>query len=217
MTAGGAPETFEAYTARILSYGEGRDLRRILRRTPAALQKRISGVPRRVLATPPAPNKWSVAQILAHLSEVEMLWGYRIRMILERDGSEVAGMDQDAWARNSRYDRIDPRRSLETFRSIRRANLELLDSLSPRQLRRHGIHSQFGKLTIARIRSLMAGHDVNHCRQVEAILGALRGRRRSVPATSSNGPPAAATRGRSPSGRRSRRLRRRRRARTPAS
>src|SRR6266545_381983 len=115
-------ETFEAYTARILGYVKGRDARRILRSTPRSLEKRISGVSRRKLSTPPAPGKWSAAQILAHLSETEMLWGYRIRMILERDGVELVGMDQDAWARNSRYDRIDPRRSLETFRAVRSAN-----------------------------------------------------------------------------------------------
>jgi uncharacterized damage-inducible protein DinB len=163
-------ETFEAYTARILGYVKGRDSRRILRATPRSLERRISGVTRRKLSTPPAPGKWSVAQILAHLSETEMLWGYRIRMILERDGAELAGMDQDAWARNSRYDRILPKRSLETFRAIRRANLELFGKLSPREFKRRGVHSQFGPLTISRIVLLIAGHDVNHSRQITAIL-----------------------------------------------
>jgi uncharacterized damage-inducible protein DinB len=165
------PETFDEYTARILSYLKGRDARRILRSTPRSLVKRMSGVSRRKLSTPPARGKWSVAKILAHLSEMEMLWGYRIRMILEQDGVEIVGMDQNAWARNSRYERIDPKRSLETFRAIRGANLELLDKLSPRELKRHGIHSQFGRLTISKIVSLLAGHDVNHSRQIAAILG----------------------------------------------
>jgi uncharacterized damage-inducible protein DinB len=163
-------ETFEAYTARILGYVKGRDARRVLRSTPRSLGKRIAGVPRRRLSTPPAPGKWSVAQILGHLSETEMLWAYRIRMILERDGVELLGMDQDVWARNSRYDRMDPRRSLDTFRATRAANLELLGRLSPRELQRHGRHSQFGKLTISKIVSLVAGHDINHSRQIAARL-----------------------------------------------
>jgi hypothetical protein len=170
------PETFDEYTARILGYVEGRDARRILRSTPRALQKRIAGVPRRKLSTPPAPGKWSVAQILGHLSEIEMLWGYRIRMILERDGVEIAGMDQDAWAKNSGYERIAPERSLETFRAVRRANLELLGKLTPRALKRHGVHSQFGSLRISKIATLLAGHDVNHSLQIEAILGKKRSR-----------------------------------------
>jgi len=173
-------ESFEEYQARILSYVEGRDVRRILRATPASLQKRISRVPRRKLVAPPARGKWSVAQILAHLSEIELLWGYRIRMILERDGVEVVGMDQDVWAKNSRYDRIDPRRSLDAFRAIRRANVDLFAGLSPRELRRRGIHSQFGPMTIRTIFSGLAGHDINHSRQIDAI---LRGRRGAAPST----------------------------------
>ena len=164
-------ETYEQYTARIFSYVEGKDALRVLRATPAALARRISGVSRRRLTTPPGKGKWSIGQILAHLSELEMLWGYRARMILERDGVEIVGMDQDIWARNSRYDRIDPRRALDTFRAIRQANLELYGCLSPRALKRRGVHSQFGELTISSIILLTAGHDINHSRQIEAILG----------------------------------------------
>ena len=164
-------ETFEQYQSRIFSYVEGKDARRVLRATPAALEKRLSGASRRMLSTSPAPGKWSVAQILARLSEIEMLWGYRVRMMLERDGVEIIGMDQDVWAKNSHYGRIDPRRSLEMFRAIRQANVELFGRLSPGELARRGLHSQFGTLTIFSIMSFLAGHDINHSRQIDAILG----------------------------------------------
>jgi uncharacterized damage-inducible protein DinB len=168
----------EAYVDRISSYVGKRSPLQILRSTPRALEKRISGVTRRRLSTPPERGKWSVGQILAHLSEVELLWGYRIRTILERDGATIAGMDQDAWARNSHYERIDPRHSLELFQALRRANLELLQGLSPRALGRHGKHSAFGRLTVSWIARLLAGHDINHTRQIGALLkeGTSRGR-----------------------------------------
>ena len=163
-------EPFEEYTARILGYARGKDLRRVLRSTPVTLSKLVSGKSRRKLTTPPARGKWSVGQILGHLSEVEMLWGYRVRMILETDGVQLLGMDQDTWAKNSRYEKLDPRRALDTFRAIRAANLDLFAKLSPREVNRHGRHSQFGHITINKIQSLMAGHDINHTRQVRAIL-----------------------------------------------
>src|SRR5262249_31061938 len=157
-------ETFEQYTARILGYAKGKDPRRVLESTPRRLHKRISRAPKRRLTARPAPGKWSVAQILGHLSETEMLWGYRIRMILEKNGVALLGMDQDTWAKNSRYERLDPRRALDTFRAIRAANLDLLGILSPRQWNRYGLHSQFGRLKISRIAALMTGHDINHSR-----------------------------------------------------
>lgn len=170
MKPASTPETFEQYTGRILSYVDGDDPRRILRRTPVRLSKRVGGATRKRLTARPRPGKWSVGEILSHLSEVEILWGYRIRAVYERSGIPLVGMDQDAWARNSRYRRIDPRRALETFVALRRANVELIEGIPRAALGRWGKHSQFGRLTIAKMISLLAGHDVNHTRQIEARL-----------------------------------------------
>ncbi len=163
-------ETFEQYVARILSYAgeDGRAHRTMLKRTPAALSRRIAGVTRRRLTRPPRPGKWSVRDILAHLSEVELLWGSRMRMVLGENGVLIVGMDQAVWAR--RYGRIDPRRALATFTELRRANVELLAGLRRPDFLRWGKHSQFGRLTIARMVALLAGHDINHSRQIAAIL-----------------------------------------------
>jgi len=168
-----ATETFDKYIQRILSYVDGNGSRpiEILRRTPRRLAKRVGAAPRSRLTARSKPGKWSAGEILSHLAEVEMLWGYRLRAIVEKSGQKLLGMDQDAWAVNSRYRRIDPRRALETFLAIRRANLDFLDGV-PRAARRHyGSHSQFGRLTPDRIAALMAGHDLNHVRQIEARLG----------------------------------------------
>jgi hypothetical protein len=159
-------ETFEEYTARIGSYVAGKDPMAILRKTPKTLARAFAAATRRRLTARPAPGKWSAGEILAHLSELELLWGCRLRLILGQSGVPIVGMDQDVWARNSAYRRIDPRRALATFLAIRQANLELLARLTPAQRRRWGAHSQFGRLTITRLMRLLAGHDVNHVRQV---------------------------------------------------
>ena len=174
-----APETYHQYTRRILSYVDGTDPREILRRTPRRLSRSVASATRRRLTERPAPGKWSVGEILSHLSEIEILWGYRIRAVYEKSGIPIVGMDQNAWAKNSRYRRIDPRRALETFVALRRANVELIDGIPRQALGRYGTHSQFGRVTLARMISLLAGHDVNHARQVEERLGAKRaGRKR---------------------------------------
>jgi hypothetical protein len=172
-----AAETFDQYTRRILGYADGADPRAILRKTPIRLARRVGAAPRRRLASRPAPGKWSVGEILCHLSEVEMLWGYRLRAVCERSGVTLVGMDQDEWARNSRYRRIDPRRALETFAALRRANVEFIDGIPRKALTRWGAHSQFGRLTLAKMIALMAGHDLNHTHQVEAQLATARSRR----------------------------------------
>lgn len=169
-------ETFDEYTARIFSYVGKRDPLRMLRAAPRVLARRIAGASRRRLMTRPAPGKWSVGEILAHLSEIELLWGYRLRTMLEREEPEIVGMDQEVWARVGRYDRRNPRESLAVFSALRRSHVALLSSLTPKALARRARHAQFGRLTIADIARLLAGHDVNHTRQIDAILR-RRGRR----------------------------------------
>ena len=164
-------ESFEEYTARIESYAKGRDRLAMMRRTPRALARRVAGATKKRLTKRPRPGKWSAGEVLAHLSEVELLWGYRIRVLMEKSGVKLLGMDQEAWAANSRYREIDPRDALAAFTALRRANLQLLERMGRKTLSRWGAHSQFGRLTIDRIVTLMAGHDVNHSRQIDAILG----------------------------------------------
>ena len=172
-------ETFEQYIARIDSNVAGKDPMAILRKTPGRLARAVASASKRRLTARPAPGKWSVGEILAHLSELELLWGCRIRLILGQSGIPIVGMDQDVWAENSAYRSIEPRRALAMFTEIRRANLELLRRLSPSQRRRWGAHSQFGRLTIARLSQLLAGHDVNHLRQVRDRLSRRAQRARS--------------------------------------
>ena len=163
-------ETFDTYIARIASYVGSRDPMRMLREAPRRLERTLAGVPRARLARRPAPGKWSVGEILAHLSDIELLWGYRVRTMLEREDPEIVGMDQEAWARVGRYARRDPRASLELYAALRRSHVSLLARLTPKERGRAGRHTQFGRLTIDRIARLLAGHDVNHARQIEAIV-----------------------------------------------
>ena len=163
-------ESFDEYTARIASYVGERDPMRMLRAAPRRLERAIAGVSRRRLTRRPAPGKWSAGEILAHLSEIELLWGYRVRTMLERDDPEIIGMDQEVWARVGGYAKRDPHASLDLYKALRRSHVALLDGLSRKDRARAGRHSQFGRLTIDRIARLLAGHDVNHARQIEAIV-----------------------------------------------
>lgn len=172
-------ETFEQYIARIESNVAGRNPMSILRRTPQALARAVGSATRPRLTARTASGKWSAGEILAHLSELELLWGCRIRLIVGQSGVPIVGMDQEVWAENSDYRSIDPRRSLALFTAIRRSNVDLLDRLTLAQRRRWGAHSQFGRLTIDRLTRLLAGHDVNHLRQVEERLSGRRKRRSS--------------------------------------
>lgn len=164
-------ETPQEYIRRVTSYVEGEQPLKVQTATPKRLERLIRGVPLSKLRKHPAPNKWSVVEILAHLADTEIVGGYRIRMILGAPGTPIPGFDQDAWVTSGHYGKRDPRKSLEQFRALREANLALLKSITPGQWKHHGIHSERGVETVEHIVRMFAGHDLNHIQQIERILG----------------------------------------------
>lgn len=163
-------ETPQQYVARVLGLIEGHEPMRVQRSTADKLQKLIRGIPRKKLDRRPAPDKWSVTEILAHLAETEWVIGYRIRMILNSNGTPIQAFDQDAWAKTSRYARQDPKESVALFRALRGANLALLKSVPREKWENFGMHQERGKETVARIFLLIAGHDLNHLAQIARLL-----------------------------------------------
>ena len=164
-------ETFEEYVRRIRGYVASKDTLAVLRKTPSLLRSAVRGASPAALARHPAPGKWSVREILAHLADDEMVWGYRIRRILAENGSAIEGFDQVRWAETGRYNSTRPTDSIDMERSLRAANLALFSRLSKKEWKQYGTHSQFGRLTIAAAAELLAGHDLNHLAQIRRILG----------------------------------------------
>lgn len=163
-------ESVQQYMDRVSGYVAGQKPLAVQAATHKKLAKLIKGVPPAKLKKRPAPDKWSVAEILAHLADCEIVAGWRMRLILGSPGTPVSGFDQDSWAEAGHYSRRDARKSLEQFRAFREANLSLLKSLKPEQWKHHGVHSERGVETIERVTVMFAGHDLNHTRQIEAIL-----------------------------------------------
>ena len=163
-------ETPQQYQQRMLGNVTGQQPRKVQAATAGRLEKLLRGVTRARLAKRPAPGKWSVNEILAHLVEAEIVLSYRMRTIVGAPGSPIQGFDQDRWAAEGNYNKRDARKSLATFRALREANLDWLKDRSPQQRKAFGIHSERGEESVEFIERMMAGHDVNHIRQIEAIL-----------------------------------------------
>jgi DinB superfamily len=163
-------ETPQQYTQRILSHMQGKKPVAVQAATVKKLQKMIKGVPTAKLRKRPAPDKWSVSEIITHLADAEMVGGFRMRLILGAPGTPIVAFDQDAWALAGHYAKRDPRRSLEQFRALREANLTLLKALKPEQWQHYGQHSERGQESIEHIVKMFAGHDLNHLAQIEKIL-----------------------------------------------
>jgi hypothetical protein len=163
-------ETPQQYIQRILSHAQGQEPLKIQAATPKKLQRLLGRATASKLRKRPAPGKWSIAEIVAHLADTEIAGGWRMRLILGAPGSPVSAFDQDSWVTALHYDKRDPRKALEQFRVLRETNLAMLKTLTPEQWKHFGIHSERGEETIEHMVRLFAGHDLNHIAQIETIL-----------------------------------------------
>ncbi len=163
-------ESPQQYTQRILGYMKGKQHLAVQAATARKLDRLIKGVSMAKLRRRPAPEKWSVSEIVAHLADGEIVGAFRLRFILGSPGAPIVAYDQDKWVTSGHYDKRDPRKSVEQFRVLREANLALLKSLKPEQWKLCGMHSERGQESIEDIVRMFAGHDLNHLQQIEKIL-----------------------------------------------
>ncbi len=157
------------YVKRILSFVIGKDPMKVLALTPKRLRKLVKGLKKKQLRYQPAAGKWSIAQIINHLADSELVLAWRYRMALAQSGSALQAQDQDKWASALDYENADVGEQFNLFRTVRRRHLAILKSLSDEQWQRFGMHEERGKETVERIAQLYAGHDINHLNQIEAI------------------------------------------------
>ena len=107
------PETAEQYRNRMYSHVHGREPLALLAAAPKKLESLIKGVAAAKLRRRPAPGKWSICEIVAHLGDTELVGGHRIRTILGAPGAQIQAFDQDQWAAAMQYQKRNVRQSLE--------------------------------------------------------------------------------------------------------
>lgn len=162
-------ETSQQYTERILNNLGTLDPVDVIESTISRLEALSLALEKKGLQKKTLADKWTGAEILAHLAEAEIVWAYRFRKVLGASGEAMEAYDQNSWVKNSGYLQSDPHLALSLFQIIRKANVCWLKSLTPEQLERFGIHSERGKESIAQMVRMMAGHDINHLQQMETI------------------------------------------------
>ena len=168
-TSRNSAEERAKYAPAILDLLGSREPIDVLRETPEAAKRASAGLNADQIRTPEAPGKWSIGHVLRHLADSEVVWGWRMRLILAQDRPPITGFDQDLWAERLDYANADPNESLETFAVLRRDNLRLIERATPEDLERVGVHAERGEESAGYLVRLYAGHDLLHLNQISRI------------------------------------------------
>lgn len=137
---------------------------------PKKLAAAVSGLPANVLRFKPSPNKWSIQEILGHLADIEIVYGYRIRQMIADEKPVIAPIDQDDWAAHLGYLEAAPAELVAQYSLNRHHNLRLLRRLKPEDLARSAYHPEIkANVNLEDMVARLAKHDANHIGQIERL------------------------------------------------
>jgi hypothetical protein len=151
-------------------YIEGREPLRSLEETPRRIAALARAWPAAAFERSYAPGKWTAAQILVHLAQAEIVLATRLRFALAESGVAIQPFDQDAWM--AAEPAVDGLAALDAYVSVRAMTLLLCRSLSAEQRTRTATHPDFGAISVEWMIEWLAGHELNHLPQFEAIAAA---------------------------------------------
>jgi uncharacterized damage-inducible protein DinB len=150
---------------------DGLDPVPVLFATPERLRALVAPLSADQINRAPAPKKWSIREIIAHLADCELVFSFRLRQALAPAPGEphavIQPFDQDVWAQ--RYAAYDLASALNLFESARTWNLHLLTTLTDADRLRPTTHPERGTMTFWTIVETMAGHDLHHLPQLERL------------------------------------------------
>ncbi len=120
------------------------------------------------LTRAPAPGKWSIRDILCHLADCEITFAFRLRQTVAETNHVIQPFDQDHWG--APYSTLDARDALEAFTAFRRWDMLFIRAVGPAADSKRVMHPERGEMTFQTIIETMAGHDINHLRQIENLV-----------------------------------------------
>jgi DinB superfamily len=163
----------DAYRDNLFALLGDRDALGVLEQTPALLAAIVERHSASVLRTRPFPGKWTANEIIGHLADGELVYGYRLRLILSEDDPAMLGTNQDAWVARQRHNERAPAELVAIFRTLRELNVDTWRRLAPEDWNRVGLHNERGPESLAVMLRMMAGHDLSHLDQIARRLQAV--------------------------------------------
>jgi uncharacterized damage-inducible protein DinB len=136
---------------------------------PARLRAAIAGLGSDAMTAHPRPGKWSIKEIVPHVTDSEVQGTFRIKMVLAQPGEVWPVYDQDAWVREHAYQAFSAAElesSLLLFEALRAAITPLFSRARDKDWSRDGVHPELGPMTLRNLLELYADHSERHIGQI---------------------------------------------------
>ncbi len=145
----------------------------LLEATPGVLRGLMGEVSEEDARWKPAEDRFSIAEVLAHLSHSEgHCYRLRVDRFLSEERPELA--PDDAQFHLDLYRNADPEDAFDHFEEQRETNIEHLRGLPAEAGSRTAMHQEVGEITMAQMLHEWALHDLGHIRQIAELVRARK-------------------------------------------
>jgi DinB family protein len=141
----------------------------VLEQSPIIIEKILLDAPKDSLQWKPAMDRWSISEVLAHLTDVEICLRERVRKMVAEDSPTLELYDQNAAYAAGKYSGGLAREHLHQYCHERDRTLSMLRYLPPAAMAKTGQHSELGRITVADQLNEWAFHDLGHVRQISEL------------------------------------------------
>ncbi|MFC4100914.1 DinB family protein [Paenibacillus xanthanilyticus] len=108
-----------------------------------------------------APGKWSLKEVVGHITDNERIMSYRLLRIARGDQTPLAGYDQDLFMQSAPFDEWSLAQVAEDYKSVRRATYTLLRGLRDADWLRIG-QANGSEISARALAYVIAGHEIHH-------------------------------------------------------
>lgn len=163
----------EAYKQALLDLIGEKDPLEALSATAPEVRRLLGDLPDEIVHAEPEPGEWPAAAVVAHLFDVDIVYGFRWRKVLTEDDPVYPGYDEKLW---TPLPRLPFQQLLTAWEGLRASNVALI-AATPRELwSRTGVHGEQGPETFDEMVRKSAAHDLAHVNQIERAIEAVRAR-----------------------------------------
>ncbi|MDM5225068.1 DinB family protein [Cytobacillus sp. NJ13] len=138
------------------------------------LRESISELSEEEIRYKPGKDKWSIHQIIIHITDSELVATHRMKKVLSEPEPLLPAPDQDAWASSLVYEQLDREQYLLLFKMLRSSMLPILHDLTTEQLERVAVYPDGARLTFKDLLDFRVGHIRGHLDQIERVKKAFR-------------------------------------------
>jgi len=138
----------------------------LLEKTPSLLEILLRDLPHDLLEWKPAPYRWSIVEVVTHMTAIEGLYKQRVKLIM-LDHAPL--LPKFAPHSADQAHRKSAARHLEEFSVLRRAFVVYLHSIPTAAASRTGEHHDLGTITLSQMLHELANHDLGHLRQIAEL------------------------------------------------